>query len=66
LNTLPFDLLLRNRFIDINYIDRWIYITIEKPEKAERETRKFERQLNSKYCKMMVDVYAFAESLAET
>jgi len=52
-------------FIDKNYTDRWIHITIEKPEKAKHEMRKSERHLNPMYCKMMADVDAFPASLAE-
>lgn len=53
-------------FIDKNYSDRWIHITIEKREKAEREIHKFERHLNIRYCGLMADVDAFPVSLAET
>jgi hypothetical protein len=52
-------------FIDKNYTDRWIHITIEKPEKAKYEMHKLERHLNPTYCKMMADVEAFPVSLAE-
>lgn len=52
-------------FIDKAYTDRWLYILLEKPEKARRMMVKFEQQLDLCYCQEVDTVDLLPVSLSE-
>lgn len=53
-------------FLEQSYLQRWLHLTIEKPEKGEREgLQKFEQHLDRSFCSRIEGADIFPDSLTE-